>query len=212
MLFKYNGNNGNDTRLDVDVWSIYGLTSCWLLTNRQYVIIGAYMNLNASLLGFMHDDTIATAYSPAIQIPYNGDDIWHFGDVEYGIVLALNEQHVCWYRFMCEFACIITWFHARWHHRDCILTWYSNIMAITYGFALILILTPSDTIAIAYLPAMQIPYNGDGIYGTALMSVEYMKRFCVGLDWTGSTLLLVHVWIWMCHCLIYDTRCDMKAS
>ena len=38
-----------------------------------------------------------------------------------------------------------------------------------------------------------------------LMLIEYMERCRVGFGWTGSTLVSVHVWIWMCHCVIYDT-------
>ena len=131
MLWKYNG-TGNDTRpcLDVDIDCINGLISCWHLTNRQYVIIGACLNLDVSLLGFLTDDTIAIAYSPGIQIYYNGDGIllcanfdWIWDD---GVMLVLTEQQVRWYWCIFEFEFVIAWVHARRHHRDYILICYST--------------------------------------------------------------------------------------
>ena len=41
-------------------------------------------------------------------------------------------------------------------------------------------------------------------YGSALMLIEYVERYCVAFDHTGSTLLLVHVWFWTCNCIVYD--------
>ena len=38
--------------------------------------------------------------------------------------------------------------------------------------------------------------------GSALMLIEYVERNRVGFGRPGSTL--VHVWIWMCHYLVYD--------
>ena len=44
------------------------------------------------------------------------------------------------------------------------------------------------------------------IYNSALMLmlIEYMERYRVGFGWTASTLVLVHVWIQLCHCLVYN--------
>ena len=47
LLFNY---HGNDTWFCADVDWINGTVSCWLWTNRKYVGIGVYLNLNVSLL------------------------------------------------------------------------------------------------------------------------------------------------------------------
>ena len=53
-------------------------------------------------------------------------------------------------------------------------------------------------------------------YGSALMLIEYMERSHVDVGRTESTLVLVHVWICMCHCLVYGRytgiQCNMKPS
>ena len=45
-----------------------------------------------------------------------------------------------------------------------------------------------------------------------LILLGYMERCCVGFGRTGCTLVLVHVRIWTCHCLVYGIRCNMKTS
>ena len=64
-----------------------------------------------------------------------------------------------------------------------------------------------DIIIGCYSNALQ--RNGNGTWHTflhalMLMPVEYMEWCRIGFGWTASTLVLVHVWIWMCHCLVYD--------
>ena len=47
--------------------------------------------------------------------------------------------------------------------------------------------------------------NGNYIrYGSAVMLIGYMERYHIDFGRTGGTLVLVHVWIWMCNCLVYD--------
>ena len=41
-------------------------------------------------------------------------------------------------------------------------------------------------------------------YALMLMLIEYMQRYRVGFGRTVCTLVLVHVWIRICHCLAYD--------
>ena len=43
------------------------------------------------------------------------------------------------------------------------------------------------------------------MHRSALMLIEYMERCHVGCGWPASTLVLVHVWIWMCNYLLYNT-------
>ena len=62
-----------------------------------------------------------------------------------------------------------------------------------------------DTIAInyslgCYSTTMAMAYGS----GRMLMLIG-MEPYCVGCKRTGSTLVLVHVWIWICHCLVYNT-------
>ena len=45
-----------------------------------------------------------------------------------------------------------------------------------------------------------------------LMLIERMARFYVGFGRTESTLLLVHAWIRMCDCLVYDDTIDIAHS
>ena len=62
-----------------------------------------------------------------------------------------------------------------------------------------------ETITIAHSTIMTMTY------GFALMLIEHMERCCIGFGRTGSMLVLVHVWIRMCHCLVY-VRCTMTQS
>ena len=45
---------------------------------------------------------------------------------------------------------------------------------------------------------------------SALMLIEYMERYCIDFRRTESTLVLVHVWIWICHTLL-GIRCNIHA-
>ena len=40
-------------------------------------------------------------------------------------------------------------------------------------------------------------------YGAALMLLEHMESCYVGSGRTDRTLTLMHIWIWMCHDLVY---------
>ena len=64
----------------------------------------------------MHHDMIAIGPSSAIQMHYNGyDGTWHttlrwfrcWLNIWNGVVLALDEQRVRWYRCMFEFECLV---------------------------------------------------------------------------------------------------------
>ena len=39
-------------------------------------------------------------------------------------------------------------------------------------------------------------------HDSAPMLIGYVERYLVGFGWPGRTLILVHVWIWVCHCLL----------
>ena len=64
------------------------------------------------------------------------------------------------------------------------------------------------TIAIAYI-LVCYSTTMTMIYGSALMLNAYMERYCVGCQRTGSTLALVHDWIWICHYFVYDAACHI---
>ena len=113
-LFKYN-DNGIRRCADVDCDCICGTVSRRLLTNSQYVAVGACVNLNAPLLGMryrMQHETITIAHSPAIQTHYNanmhGSALMFIEYTERYIVLVSGEQKVgwCWCMFRCK--CVST--------------------------------------------------------------------------------------------------------
>ena len=87
-----------------------------------------------------------------------------------GIVLALNKQRVR------RYWCMVLGTQCTMIPSQLYIRWYLTIMAMAYGFALV------------------------------LMLIEYMERYRVGFGRTASKLVLVHVWIWMCHCLVYDVQ------
>ena len=108
LVFDY---NGNDVWLSADVDWIYGTESCWLWTNRKYVVIGACLNLNDVSLLVIRCILTQNEHS----LGCNDDDICRRGDVHVdqmcnGIVPALDEQTVrrCWCLF--EFECVIAWY------------------------------------------------------------------------------------------------------
>ena len=124
----------------------------------------------------MPHDTITIVHSPAIQLQWHTALRWCWLDIWNGVTLALDGQFVRWYWCMFEFECVLLGIRC--------------------------------TITIAYSPAIQLQWRWYTIYdGSApmLMLVEYMERYCVGFGQTGCTLVLVHVWIWMCYYLVYDT-------
>ena len=89
---------------------------------------------------------------------------------------------------MFEFECVITWYtvyDALWHYHNCTLTCYSTAIAMPHGSALMFVL------------------------------IKCLERYHVGFGWTAGTLVLVHVWIWMCHYLVYDapwkTRLELQT-
>ena len=82
-------------RADVDVDWMYGTVTCWLWMNRKYVGIGARLNFNVSLLG------IHTCIHTCLLFNYNCNGVqtplrWCWRNIWNGIVLALDEQEVCW--------------------------------------------------------------------------------------------------------------------
>ena len=71
---------------------------------------------------------------------------------------------------------------APWHHRNCALVCYSNTLKWWWHLT----------------------------HGCVLMLIEYilriMERYRVVFGRAESALILVHVWIWMCHYLAHDTQ------
>ena len=76
--------------------------------------------------------------------------------------------------------------------------------------------TMTRSVTFAYSSAIHT-HNGDGTWHMAhgsvliLMLIEYMNRCRVGFWRTERTLVLVHVWIWMCH-YCFGIRCTMTPS
>ena len=56
----------------LNIWNDIVSDTCRLWPHRQYVVIGACLNLNAHTWYTMHYDTIAIAYPPADRMRYNG--------------------------------------------------------------------------------------------------------------------------------------------
>ena len=175
-----------------DVGWIYETVLCWLGLNRQYVVIGACVNLNVPLLDIrytMRHESIIIALAPAIQTHYNGN--------AHGSALMLIE-HTERYRvgFGWTESTLVLW---------CMLG-FKCVIAIRRTT------TPSQL-----RTRLLLKYTIMTIitYGVALMLIEYMARCYVGLGRTERTLVIVYVWIWMCHYLLgflYGTRCKMTAS
>ena len=149
-----------------------------------------------------------------------------------GNMLALDEQKVRCYWCMFEFECDITWYtmHHEWHERNLLYSYLlfnyngdgihtvlliliENVERYRVGFertgcTLILIG------ACLYLYDAQWNHHNCKLacysttmvmtYGSALILIEYIERYRAGVGGTESTLILVHDWIWMRHCLVYD--------
>ena len=158
---------------------IYGTVSCWRWMHRQYVLIGESVNFNfvSSLsIRYNMNDIIAIVHS---GIHYNDNDCWLRADVDVDWIYEMVS---------CRF----------WPNRKYVeIGTHLNLnMPLHLHY---------DAILIAYSsPAIQIHYNGDGIYGSARMLIEHMERCHVGFGRTESTLVSIRVWIWMCHYLVYD--------
>ena len=165
---------------------IYGTVSCWRWMHRQYVLIGESVNFNfvSSLsIRYNMNDIIAIVHS---GIHYNDNDCWLRADVDVDWIYEMVS---------CRF-----WPNRKYVEIDA----YLNLnMSLHLHY---------DAILIAYSsPAIQIHYNGDGIYGSTLMLIEYMERCHAGFDRTESTLILVFVWI--CHYLVpsYHHNCVLAC-
>ena len=94
LLLNYNDNHiWLCTHVDVD-WT-YGTILCWLLTNRKYVGIDAFLRLSVSLLllHMMHYDIITIAHSPATQIHYDDNNLRLCADVDTNWI---HETVLCW--------------------------------------------------------------------------------------------------------------------
>ena len=194
---------------------LYETVSCWFWTNRMYVGIGACLNPNVFFL--VHDapwhdhNCILVWYSNTLQRQ------WHMThDSELMLFIGyMQRSHIdvgrspaiptklqsLWRAAVCWCWCCLNiwdgivlafneqqvcWYWCMFEF-ECVIAWYTM---------------HHDTIAIAHPPAIQLQWE----WHTAmtLMLIEYMERCRVGFGRTGSTLVLLNVWIWMWHCLVYD--------
>ena len=90
------------------------------------------------------------------------------------------------------------WYDATWHHHNYIhmLFHYDGDCKLLCTDHTIVTTRPSATHS--YSTTMTMTHD------SALMMNKYMERCHVGVRIPESTLVLVHIWIWMCHYLVYD--------
>ena len=126
----------------------------------------------------MHHDTISIAHPPAFQIQWQLHTIRRCGDVDriYG---------TAWY-----------WLWTNRMYVDIGACLNLNVTLLDIRCTMIRSQLHTHVLSKYTIMAMA--------YGSVLMLIEYMERYRVGFGRTGSTLVLVHVGIWMCHYLVYD--------
>ena len=135
---------------------------------------------------WMYHDIITIAHAPTTQIHYNANGLlWLCVDVDwiYGTISCRFWPHS---KYVVIGAC--PYLNASLHDIRCTLapSRLHTHLLIKY-----------TTMAMEY--------------GSALIFLEYMKRCRVDVERTDSTLVLVHVLIGMCHCLVY-ARCTTTPS
>ena len=166
-------------RLCADVDWIYGTVSCWFWTNRRYVGISTCLNLLECLITWytVYDALPTIVKSPAIQLQWQ----WY----TYGSALMLTQ------------------YMERYH-----VGFGRTGRTLVLGFSTCLDLNVpllgvhnyTRTHLLLKYATMTMTYG----YALMLMLIEYMERYRVDFERTGRTLVLVHVWIRICHCLAYD--------
>ena len=174
--------NDNDIRLCVDVDWIYATVSCWLWTNREYVGITVWLNLNVSLLGIRCTMTPAHLHTRLLC---------NYNDITYGSALMLIEYmercHDCWIWTNRKYVGIVV----------CLILNVSVIASYTLHHG---------ASAFAHLTAIQLQWQW---YTALCWCWLYIWNgvMTVGFERTECTLVLVYVWfwIWICHYLMRYT-------
>ena len=157
-------------------------------TDGTLVLVHVWIRMCHYLVNDALYITPSQLHTRLLLFKYTDNDIRLLADVDwmYGtvrIVLAFDEQNVRWYWCMFEFECVNAWYTV--YSIKPVPPVQHKTITITH------LLCKHTTLVMAY--------------GSALMLIEYMERHRVGFGRIGSTLVLVRVWIWMCHYLVYNT-------
>ena len=161
--FEY---NCNDTRLgtDGDVDWTCGTVSYWLWTNRKYVGIGACFNWNVSLPCIRWTTTPSQLHA---RLLFNGNVTWLCADVD--IDWMYERYRIGFQRTGSTLALVYVW------------TWMCPYLVYDAPWQ------HRNCTVVYYLHTIVMAY------GSALMLIKYMKRYCVGFGRTECTLVLEHV-------------------
>ena len=155
---------------------------CWFWTNREYVGIGTCLNLEMAL--WHNHNCILCWYSNTLQRR------WH---MTHGSVLIWCELKT--------YITVLCWLWTNRVHQYVGIGWCLNLN--------VSLLSVRCTMARSQLYT-QLLFKHTTTWDTTLLTlilmlIEYMERCRVGFGHTAGTLLLVHVWIRVCHCFAYDT-------
>ena len=173
-LFKCNS-NGIRLCTDINVDWICGTVSCWLWTNSKYVGIGACLNSNLSLLCVRWTTRPSLLHT---RFLFNDNVTWlcAYVDIDW---MYETVSYWLWTNRQYVGICVFLNFNVSLLGNRFTIAWHHRDCTLACY---------SHTILMAY--------------GSAPMLIEYMERYRFAFGRTESTLVLVHVLIWICHDLV----------